>query len=51
VKLLNAFYVPNLNSLVQSLKNIKTEENTKPFPFDIENMHANIPTVEVKNIT
>jgi hypothetical protein len=50
LKMLNAFNVPNSNSLVQSLKSTKTEDNTKFCSFDIENMYANIPTIEVNNI-
>jgi hypothetical protein len=44
------FNVPNSNSLIQTLENIKIGGNTKVRSFDIVNMYTNIPNTEARDI-
>jgi hypothetical protein len=50
IQLPNTFNISNSNNLTHSIKNTTTDENTRLRPFDIVNMHTNIPISEVKSI-
>jgi len=51
IPLPNAFSVKNLVYLMEDLKGITIDQNTKLASFDITNMYSNVPTDELENIT
>ena len=50
IKLNNNYTIKNSYHLTEHLKNIKVNENTKLYSFDVKNMYTNIPITETINI-